>query len=240
MNTRSTRRPRVRAGAVALGAVVLSLMVVGTAGAYGLAPALAARLVVVLVVVLVVLVAGHVVADIVRAGRAALHTGSGDTPRDPHGRVDPMGSSTDPDEVPDTAAALDTPGGAAAGFWDGLAAYGPGYAHGTVFVRTDPAGWEHGLWPAPTCPDCGSGDGLSLVWLEDRPDLARLWCACGTTWTHPAWCTPMGTAWALDADEGHEGGHERAGADVDPRLAHLAEMIRRQAGNAPRPGDAGA
>lgn len=157
----------------------------------------------------------------------------------PASSTDEPGGPVPLDGVPDTAAALDAPGGTAAGFWDGLAAYGPGYAHGVVFVRTDPAGWEHGLWPAPGCPDCGSGDGLSLVWLEDRPDLARLWCSCGTTWTHPAWCTDMGTAWALDTDEGHEGGHERDGADVDPRLSHLAEMIRRQAGNTPRRGGGG-
>ena len=140
------------------------------------------------------------------------------------------------DVVPDTAAGATAPGGADAGFWAGLDIYGPGMAvEGTVYVRRDPGGWDNGTWPAPSCPECHTGRDLWLMWLEDRPRLARLVCSCGTSWSHSAWCTPAGTAWALtqDADE-DTGGQVRASGDVDPVLAYWGQMIRRQAGNTPR------
>lgn len=252
MNPHTLLNTPARRRAVLVGLV---LVAVGGALAYGLAPSTGAgRLVPVLVV------GGAVLAVLALAATDPARprsTGRSTPPGDE--RVDPWDTDTGravlenmkvtnpwlADRVeqvnanrrntaPDTAAGAALPGGADAGFWDGLDTFGPGYAHGVVFVRTDPGGWAYGSRPAPVCPTCHMDRGISLVWLEDRPDLARLLCSCGTPWTHSAWCRGPGAEWALtqDADEG--GGHVRAGADVDPRLAYLAEMIRRQAGNSPR------
>lgn len=228
--------------------VVLVLVAVGGALAYGLAPdTVAGRLVPVLVMggaVLAVLAVidpdnapdrpadGRADTWDTATGRAVLENMRTNNPALAD-RVEQVRANRR-DTAPDTAAGAALPGGADAGWWDGLDTFGPGYAHGTVFVRTDPGGWAYGSRPAPVCPSCHMDRGISLVWLEDRPDLARLLCSCGTPWTHSAWCRGPGAEWALTQDEAGTDGHVRAGADVDPRLAYLAEMIRRQAGNTPR------
>lgn len=137
-----------------------------------------------------------------------------------------------PDDVPADAA---VPRGGVAGFWDGLEAYGPGYTHGPVYVRTGLVAWTLPWTDEPVrCPDCGQTVGLALVYLEGYPRTARFRCtSCGTTWRDPVWST----ADAVDHVETTSVSTVPVGQDTrdaDPDMAYLAEMMRREAGNTPR------
>lgn len=143
---------------------------------------------------------------------------------------DPPAPEAAADRDPWNPAEAARPRGARAGWLDGLTAYGPGY---------DPTGTAHiliaGRWRHPDRPPaqcrCGNTNGLTLIWLSHRPDLARMWCpTCDTAWTDPVWTTPEATARAI-ADQHDTPRDPRDTDDVHPSIPYQVEMIRRQAGN---------
>ncbi|MEU3025950.1 hypothetical protein ABZ644_25010 [Nocardiopsis alba] len=143
---------------------------------------------------------------------------------------------TAPATVPDSPAALEAvPTGGEVGYWVGLTLYGPGWTTEEIQVRTDPARWERPEVDPPVCPECHATSGLSLAWIESRPDISRLWCPCGAIWRRPEWEGEDAVWWA-DLQEVHPVVPGRVSdADVDPTVAFQAALLRREVGNAPTP-----
>lgn len=151
-----------------------------------------------------------------------------------------LAGSTHPSPPPTTPGhdkVSSTPTGATAGYWDGLKTHGPGYTADSVHCRVSAGTWPdrpHAVNTDVVSCACGNRQGLALIWLTSRPDLTLFRCPCGISWRDPAWSTPDAVAFLMDQQVIGEAGPTDP-AEADPAMTYLGEMLKREAGNEPRP-----
>lgn len=109
---------------------------------------------------------------------------------------------------------------------------GPGYDPSPAYRVTSAGPWVRPGGPeeAARCPGCGATQGISLVWVEAREELARFVCSVdAVTWVDPGWANDDAIAWVVrqPRDATWFTGPEEG----PPATVELVERMRREAGN---------